>query len=55
MRLARGLIMLLDSTNVMLHLRAGLLARARYWQRPTAAVPFDVPLATVEAQNASRD
>ncbi|MBD3002560.1 AAA family ATPase [Streptomyces sp. 5-10] len=54
-RLARGLITLLDSTNVMPHVRAGLLARARCWQRPTAAVLFDVPLATVEAQNASRD
>lgn len=39
----------------MPHERAGLLARARYWQRRTAAVLFDVPLATVEAQNASRD
>jgi len=54
-RLARNLRTILDSTNVMEHVRAGLLARARYWQRPTAAVLFDVPLATVEAQNASRD
>ena len=54
-RLARNLRTILDSTNVMPHVRAGLLARARYWQRPTAAVLFDVPLDTVEAQNASRD
>ncbi|MEU6353190.1 ATP-binding protein [Streptomyces sp. NPDC047072] len=54
-RLARNLRTIIDSTNVMAHVRAGLLARARYWQRPTAAVLFDVPLATVEAQNASRD
>lgn len=54
-RLARNLITLADSTNVFAHVRAGLLARARYWQRPTAAVLFDVPLATVEAQNAARD
>lgn len=54
-RLARNLRAILDSTNVMAHVRAGLLARARYWQRPTMAVLFDVPLATVEAQNASRD
>ncbi|MDX3528237.1 ATP-binding protein [Streptomyces sp. ID05-39B] len=54
-RLSRNLRVILDSTNVMAHVRAGLLARARYWQRPTTAVLFDVPLATVEAQNASRD
>ncbi|GAA1143565.1 hypothetical protein GCM10009577_79420 [Streptomyces javensis] len=54
-RLARNLRTILDSTNVVEHVRAGLLARARYWQRPTAAVLFDVPLATVENQNASRD
>ncbi|MFI6006352.1 hypothetical protein ACIA98_39305 [Streptomyces sp. NPDC051366] len=44
-----------NSTNVFPHVRAGLLARARYWQRPAVAVLFDVPLATVEAQNAGRD
>ncbi|MEU9796406.1 AAA family ATPase [Streptomyces sparsogenes] len=54
-RLTRNLITILDSTNVMVHVRAGLLARARYWQRPTTAVLFDVPLATVENQNASRE
>ncbi|MGW3653556.1 AAA family ATPase [Streptomyces sp. NPDC000878] len=54
-RLARNLRTILDSTNIEPHLRAGLLARARYWQRPTIAVLFDVPLAMVEAQNASRD
>ncbi|MEV7980830.1 AAA family ATPase [Streptomyces sp. NPDC086519] len=54
-RLARGLIILADATNVFAHVRTGLLARARYWQRPTVAVLFDVPLDTVEAQNASRD
>ncbi|MFF5147852.1 AAA family ATPase [Streptomyces sp. NPDC013157] len=54
-RLARGLITLADSTNVLAHVRAGLLARARYWQRPTVAVLFDVPLGIVEAQNAGRD
>ncbi|MEV4975363.1 AAA family ATPase [Streptomyces scopuliridis] len=54
-RLARNLRTILDSTNVMAHVRARLLARARYWQRPTAAVLFDVPLTTVETQNASRD
>ncbi|MEU9398056.1 AAA family ATPase [Streptomyces sp. NPDC048324] len=54
-RLARNLRTIVDSTNVMPHVRAGLLARARYWQRPTAAILFDVPLATVEIQNGSRD
>ncbi|MFB7552611.1 AAA family ATPase [Streptomyces sp. NPDC056638] len=54
-RLSRGLVALVDSTNVFAHVRAGLLARARYWQRPAVAVLFDVPLATVEAQNAGRD
>ncbi|MFE4055558.1 AAA family ATPase [Streptomyces sp. NPDC059096] len=54
-RLARGLNVLIDSTNVFAHIRAGLIARARYWQRPAVAVLFDVPLATAEAQNAGRD
>lgn len=54
-RLSRGLNVLVDSTNVFPHVRAGLLARARYWQRLAVAVLFDVPLPTVEAQNAGRD
>ncbi|MCZ1012679.1 AAA family ATPase [Streptomyces lydicus] len=54
-RLSRALPVLVDSTNIHPHVRAGLIARARYWQRPTVAVLFDVPLATVEAQNAGRD
>ncbi|MFE5560295.1 AAA family ATPase [Streptomyces sp. NPDC056544] len=54
-RLGRGLTTIVDSTNVHVHVRNGLLARARYWQRPAIAVLFDVPLATVEAQNAGRD
>ncbi|MFF4227425.1 AAA family ATPase [Streptomyces abikoensis] len=54
-RLARGLTTVVDSTNIYPHVRAGLLARARYWQRPAAAVLFDVPLPIVEAQNAARD
>ncbi|MFI5752541.1 AAA family ATPase [Streptomyces sp. NPDC051644] len=53
-RLSRGLNTLVDSTNVLPHIRAGLIARARYWQRPIAAVLFDVPLATAEQQNARR-
>ncbi|MCX4657375.1 AAA family ATPase [Streptomyces microflavus] len=54
-RLARGLTTIVDSTNLRAPVRAGLLARAVHWQRPTVAVLFDVPLATVEAQNAGRD
>ncbi|MFD9289610.1 AAA family ATPase [Streptomyces sp. NPDC060030] len=54
-RLSRALNVLVDSTNVFPHVRAGLLARARYWQRPAVAVLFDVSLPTVEAQNAGRD
>ncbi|MFF3177937.1 AAA family ATPase [Streptomyces sp. NPDC057900] len=54
-RLSRGLNVLVDSTNVLPHVRAGLLARARYWQRPAVAVLFDIPLSTTEAQNAGRD
>jgi predicted kinase len=54
-RLARCLTVLVDSTNVFPHVRAGLIARARYWQRPAVAVLFDLPLHLVEAQNAGRD
>lgn len=54
-RLARGRTTVADSTNVFPHVRAGLLARARYWQRPAVAVLFDVPLATAQAQNAARE
>ncbi|MFE4177159.1 AAA family ATPase [Streptomyces sp. NPDC056909] len=54
-RLARGLTTVVDSTNVQAHIRAGLLARARHWQRDCAAVLFDVPLAVAETQNAGRD
>ncbi|MEU6482051.1 ATP-binding protein [Streptomyces sp. NPDC047017] len=54
-RLSRNLNVLVDSTNVFPHVRAGLLARARYWRRPAVAVLFDIPLSTVEAQNAGRD
>ncbi|MCX0241852.1 AAA family ATPase [Streptomyces drozdowiczii] len=54
-RLSRGLTTLVDSTNVFAHVRTSLIARARYWQRPAVAVLFDVPLPTVEAQNAGRD
>ncbi|MFI0005764.1 AAA family ATPase [Streptomyces globisporus] len=53
-RLSRNLRVVVDSTNLHAHVRAGLLARARYWQRPTCAVLFDVPLDTAQARNADR-
>ncbi|MET8661412.1 AAA family ATPase [Streptomyces griseus] len=53
-RLKRGRLTIIDATNLRTPDRAWLLARARHWQRPTTAVIFDVPLATVQAQNAGR-
>ncbi|MEV6669936.1 AAA family ATPase [Streptomyces sp. NPDC051162] len=53
-RLARNLITIVDSVNVLPHVRAGLLARARHWQRPAVAVLFDVPLTRCEQQNRTR-
>ncbi|CAM5327448.1 AAA family ATPase [Streptomyces griseus] len=52
-RLARGRLTVIDATNLRDD-RPWLLARARHWKRPTTAVLFDVPLATVQAQNAGR-
>ncbi|MFJ2873567.1 hypothetical protein [Streptomyces sp. NPDC087298] len=46
---------IVDSTNLQTHVRAGLVARARYWQRTPVVALFDVPLSVVEAQNAGRD
>ncbi|MEU5417853.1 AAA family ATPase [Streptomyces sp. NPDC020667] len=54
-RFARGLNIVVDAANIYPHVRAGLLARARYWQRPATAVLFDVPMETAQARNASRD
>lgn len=53
-RLARGLTTVVDSTNVFPHVRAGLLARARYYQRPAVAVLFDLPLDICQARNTAR-
>ncbi|MFI0742807.1 AAA family ATPase [Streptomyces sp. NPDC021100] len=54
-RLARGRTTLVDSTNVLPHVRSGLLAHARYWNRPAVAVLFDVPLAVAKTRNAARE
>ncbi|MEW1724707.1 AAA family ATPase [Streptomyces sp. NPDC093109] len=53
-RLARDLTSIVDSTNVQRHVRAGLLARARYWQRDSTAVLLDIPFDICERQNATR-
>ncbi|AGP57366.1 AAA family ATPase [Streptomyces rapamycinicus] len=53
-RLARGLTTVVDSTNVLPHVRAGLLAHARYYQRPAVAILFELPLAICQARNAAR-
>ncbi|MFJ7912631.1 AAA family ATPase [Kitasatospora sp. NPDC096204] len=54
-RLSRSLTTVIDSTALLPHVRAGLLARARYWQRPCVAVLFDVSLDRRRAQNAGRE
>ncbi|GGV45876.1 hypothetical protein GCM10010495_74400 [Kitasatospora herbaricolor] len=54
-RLARNLTTVIDSTALLPHVRAGLLARARYWQRPAAAVLFNLPLDLCRRQNSSRE
>ncbi|MFF8747208.1 AAA family ATPase [Streptomyces californicus] len=53
-RLQRGLLTVIDATNLRGPDRPWLLDRARHWQRPLVAVLFDVPLAIAQAQNASR-
>nr|WP_078874429.1 AAA family ATPase [Streptomyces sp. NRRL F-5702] len=53
-RLRRGLLTVIDATNLRGPDRPWLLDRARHWQRPLVAVLFDVPLAIVQAQNAGR-
>lgn len=54
-QIACSLRAILDFTNATAQVRAELSARARGWQRPTAAILFDVPLATAKARNAFRD
>jgi len=54
-RLSRALSTVVDSTALFPHVRASLLARARYWQRPCSAVLFDVPLDRRRAQNSGRE
>ncbi|MFJ6140526.1 AAA family ATPase [Kitasatospora sp. NPDC092286] len=54
-RLSRNLTTVVDSTALLAHVRAGLLARARYWQRPCSAVLFEVPLESRRLLNAGRE
>lgn len=53
-RLARGLNVIVDATNLHAHVRTKLLAKGRYWGRPVHAVLFNLPLAACQAQNAAR-
>ncbi|GAB2891789.1 AAA family ATPase [Streptomyces mayteni] len=55
-RLSRNLPTVLDSTNLLAHVRAKILARARAYQRPCVAVLFnDVDLDECIRRNAGRD
>ncbi|MEV7782749.1 ATP-binding protein [Kitasatospora sp. NPDC088351] len=54
-RLSRNLTTVVDSTALLAHVRASLLARARYWQRPCSAVLFEVSLQRRRALNAGRE
>ena len=54
-RLSRNLLTVLDNTNLLPHVRAKILARARTYQRPAVAVLFDhVDLEECERRNAAR-
>jgi protein phosphatase len=53
-RLARGLLTVVDATNLGAATRLGLSAQARRFGRPAVAVVFDVPLERCLAQNAAR-
>ncbi|MFE6869599.1 AAA family ATPase [Kitasatospora sp. NPDC057692] len=54
-RLSRSLTTVIDATGLYAHVRAALLARARYWQRPCVAVLFDVSLERRRELNAGRE
>ena len=54
MRLARRRLTVVDATSVEGWARERLLAVARRFQRPAAAVVFDLPLATCLVRNAGR-
>lgn len=54
MRLARRLLTVVDATNVERWARERLLAVARRYGRPAAAIVLDLPLATCLQRNATR-
>ena len=54
LRLARRRLTVVDATNVEGWARERLLAVARRHRRPTAAIVFDLPLATCLERNAAR-
>lgn len=55
-RLSRNLLTVVDATNLLPHVRAKILARARAYRRPCVAVLFNgVDLAECERRNAGRD
>lgn len=54
-RVARGLLTVIDATNLLPGSRRPLLELARRHGRPTVAVVFDVPLAELLARNADRE
>jgi protein phosphatase len=53
-RLARGLLTVIDATNLTARARLGVRDQARRAARPVVAVVFDAPLERCLAQNASR-
>ena len=53
-RLRRGLLTVVDATNLTSGARSGLLRLARVADRPTVAIVFDTPLERCLAQNARR-
>jgi predicted kinase len=54
-RLAAGRLTVIDATNVRAADRRAWLAAARRHGVPLAAIVLDLPLATIRAQNASRE
>jgi predicted kinase len=53
-RLANGLLTVIDATSVQSHARRGLLARAAAAGVSTTAIVLDLPAETVVARNAAR-
>ncbi|CAN5702438.1 hypothetical protein BH23CHL8_BH23CHL8_19480 [soil metagenome] len=53
-RLRRGLLTVVDATNLTAAARKPFRAMAARWSRPTVAVVFDLPLHACLARNASR-